>query len=223
MAEIIDIPQPNKAALSREHSSLENGGTQLGPPTTIEKPKVGLKKKSFGQRLKETFIAEDIHDVGDYILWTIIVPAIGRMIDEAICGASHRIFLGGGSAPQNISRNRGVSRVSPRTNYSSVSSGKAESRPLPAPHRTGGFHLNEWMPMSRPIAEQILSEAMDYLEEYKRITVNDYYQIAEQYLSFDFDVPYTSQAWGWRNLYSAEVVSVPGGAIIRLPNPIPMS
>ena len=74
--------------------------------------------------------------------------------------------------------------------------------------------------MSRPVAEQILSEAVDYLEEYHRLTVDDYYQIAEKYVSFDFKVDYTAQSWGWRNLGSAEVVMVQGGAIIRMPNPV---
>ena len=225
MAEVIDIPQPNKAALSREHSSLEGGGLSVGPPNNSAKPVVSLKKKSFGQRFKETFIADDIHDVGDFILWDVIVPAIGRTINDAICGASNRIFLGGYSAPQNVTRDRGVTRVAPRTNtnYSSIARGSSsyvnDARPLPT-RRGGGFHLNEWQPMSRPVAEQILSEAVDYLEEYHRLTVDDYYQIAEKYVSFDFKVDYTAQSWGWRNLGSAEVVMVQGGAIIRMPNPV---
>lgn len=224
MAEVIDIPQPNQASLSREHSSLENGGTPINVKATPIEPntkqKVGLKKKPFGQRLKETFIAEDIGDVGDYILWTVIVPAIGRMIDEAICGASHKIFLGGGAAPSNIARERGVSRVTTRTNYSGISS--KTTTQSSSYRNSGGFHLNEWMPVSRPIAEQILSEAADYLEEYGRLTVDGYYEIAEKYLSFDFNPHsnFTAQSWGWKSLSSAEIVSIPGGAIIKLPNPI---
>lgn len=223
MAEVIDIPKPNKAALSREHSSLEAGGEAIVPPAVSDKPVVSLKKKPFGQRLKDTFIAEDVRDVGDFILWDVIIPAIGRTINDAICGASNRIFLGGYSAPQNLERNRGVTRVAPRTNYSSIARGGGYSPndPRPAPRRRGnGFHLNEWQPMSRPVAEQILSESLDYLEEYSRISVDEYYQIAEKYVSFDFQVDYTAQSWGWRNLHAAEVVNVPGGAIIRMPNPV---
>lgn len=226
MAEVIDIPKPNQSALNREHSSLENNGATIAPAKSdAVKPVVGLKNKSFGQRFKETFIAEDIHDVGDFILWDVIVPAIGRTINDAICGASNRIFLGGYSTPQNLERNRGVTTVAPRTGYSSLartganSYRQTETRPIPS--RSGnGFHLSEWQPISRPVAEQILSEALDFLDEYQRISVDDYYQIAEKYITFDFKVEYTAQHWGWRNLHSAEIMNVPGGSIIRLPKPI---
>lgn len=225
MAEVINVPKPSSSVMTREHSSLDKPVKKEGSEVE-HKEAVILKKPSFGQRLKETFIATDIQDVGDYIVWDIIVPSIGRLINDAICGASNRIFLGGGSTPSNLSYSRGVTRPNV-TNYanrsrSQTQSGvvKVETRPIPAQRTRSNFNLNNWGPISRPTAETILSRAVDYLEQYGRITVNDYYEIAEEFLDFDFKLDYTAQNWGWKSLNTAEIVNVTGGSVIKLPNPM---
>lgn len=226
MAEVVNIPKaPTVSAAMREHSSLENGGKDIIKNDVEHKEAVILKKQTFGQKLKSTFVAADMHDVGEYILWDIVIPGIGRLINDAICSTSQRIFLGTTQTPSNLNYSKGVTNVVP---YSSISSASrafprgvvAETKPLPSPHNTQGFHLNEWGPISRPTAETILSQAVDYIDTYGRLSVNEYYAIAKEYLEFNFTINFTAQNWGWKNLATAQIINQAGGAVIKMPNPV---
>ena len=235
MAEVIDIPKPPNSNLTREHSSLEDGGKALATKKVEHKEAVILEKKSIAQRFKETFVKEDLSDVGDYILWDIIVPSIGRIINDAICGASNRIFLGGGATHSNLYKDGGVTRVV-RNDYAGVSRNQQRAAVrevnggVAAPRTMkdrNNFHLNEWGPISTDLLNTILSQAIDVVDAYNVITVDEFYDIAQQphevngqvqQLEFDFKVPYTAQNWGWRNLNTAEIIPVGAGkSVLKLP------
>ena len=68
MAEVIKMPKPgaNESNLTREHSSLD-GAMHVKAEVIPDEEKgvASVPKKSFGQKLKETFIKDDIMDVKD--------------------------------------------------------------------------------------------------------------------------------------------------------------
>lgn len=219
MAEVIKVPKVKESSLTRETSTL-NGGTDAKP--AIEKVElkgtVVSKKPSFLTKLKDTFIADDARDVGDYIVWDILVPTIKRTIRDVIVGSTDRVFLGTSSpnSSSSLYRERGVTYVK-HTDYSSASKTRTRNdiRPQSArPSTRTNFHLNEIVFDNYDDAAAVLERLVDYLDTYGKVSVDDYFDLVGQ--SSD----YTSQNWGWTSLASATIVNTFGGYFIKLPNPV---
>jgi len=221
MAEVVNVPKVKQSTLTRETSTLSK-------PIESEKPgieKVELKgtvvtrKPSFISKLKETFIADDARDVGDYIVWDILVPTIKRTIRDIIVGSADRVFLGSSSpnSSSSLYRERGVTYVK-RTDYGSVtrsSKVKNEQKALPSSRpQYRNFKLNEIIFDNYDDAATVLERMVDYLETYGKVSVDDYFDLVGQ--SSD----YTAQNWGWTSLSSATIVTTFGGYFIKLPNPV---
>lgn len=221
MAEVVNIPKvgPSQGGLARERSSLDAPIKE--EKKAIEKVDlkgtVVVKKPSFASRLKETFIAEDARDVGDYILWDILVPTIKRTIRDIIVGSADRVFLGTGvsSSSNSLYRERGVTYVR-RTDYgasSRVSTAKApkvENRMSPPVN----FGLDQIVFDNYEDASSVLERLVDYLDTYGKATVDDYFDLIGK------SAPFTAQNWGWRSLSSATIINTAGGYFIKLPKPI---
>lgn len=221
MAEVVNIPKVKQSTLTRETSTL-NGPIDNSDKPAIEKVElkgtVVAKKPSFATKLKETFIADDARDVGDYILWDILVPTIKRTIRDIIVGSADRVFLGSSSpnTSSSLYRERGVTYVK-RTDYAAKSKSQTvDPRNLPVANRTvnRNFHLNEIVFDNYDDAAAVLERLVDYLDTYGKVSVDDYFDLVGQ--SSD----YTSQNWGWTSLSSATIVNTFGGYFIKLPNPV---
>ncbi len=219
MAEVIKVPKVKESSLTRETSTL-NGGADAKP--AIEKVElkgtVVSKKPSFLTKLKDTFIADDARDVGDYIVWDILVPTIKRTIRDVIVGSTDRVFLGTSSpnSSSSLYRERGVTYVK-HTDYSSASKTRTRNDIRPQsvrPSTRTNFHLNEIVFDNYDDASAVLERLVDYLETYGKVSVDDYFDLVGQ--SSD----YTAQNWGWTSLASATIVNTFGGYFIKLPNPI---
>ena len=217
-----DMPKVKQSNLTRETSSL------AGPLANTERPaveKVELKgtvvtkRPSFLSKLKETFIADDARDVGDYIVWDILVPTIKRTIRDVIVGSADRVFLGT-SSPNNSSnlyRERGVTYVK-RTDYSSRSRNKSTIETKATvidtkPTRTN-FGLSEIVFDNYDDAAKVLENMVDILDTYGKVSVDEFYGLIGK------SIDYTAQNWGWVSLSSATIVNTFGGYFIKLPNPI---
>lgn len=226
MAEVVNIPKvgPSQGGLAREKTSLDNS-KKSDEKKPIEKvPLKGTviqKKPSFASKLKETFIAEDARDVGDYILWDILVPTVKRTIRDIIVGSADRVFLGTGVSSNSsvLHRERGVTYVKRRTDYSSASQSnrpgtRVETRSLPSPQGSRiNFGLNDIVFDNYEDASNVLERLVDYLDTYGQVSVDDYFDLIGQ------TSPYTAQRWGWSSLSSATIINVNGGYFIKLPNP----
>ena len=225
MAEVNNMPKVSQSDLTRETSTLTN-------PIVKDKPgieKVELKgtvvtqKPSFLSKLKETFIADDARDVGDYIVWDILVPTIKRTIRDIIVGSADRVFLGSSSpnSSSSLYRERGVTYVK-RTDYSTLSRSQQnrpkylESREQKdnRPATRSNFQLNSIIFDNYDDAASVLERMVDYLDTYGQVSVDDYFDLVGQ--SSD----YTAQNWGWTSLASATIVTTFGGYFIKLPNPV---
>lgn len=239
MAEVIDIPKPKEGVATREHSSLE--GTHAVKPKgqatkAAEKVEDGPKgkatapKKSFGDKLKETFIAEDARDVGDYILWDILVPTIKRTIRDVIVGSADRVFLGtNASGSRNLYSDRGVTKVR-RVDYGSASrtrsvGGTVETRALPAgtpvSRPRNNFDILQYTYSDREMLTMAFDEMVEYIETYERMTVDDFADILSKHFDDIPQMDYTAQSWGWRSIATAEIVpALGGGYMLKMPRPV---
>lgn len=218
MAEVVNVPKVDKASLTRENSSLSGPIKQTETKPAIEKIQlkgtVVAKKPGFITKLKETFIADDARDVGDYIIWDILVPTIKRTIRDIIVGSADRVFLGASSpnSSSSLYRERGVTYVK-RTDYSSKSA-KPKTQVAARASTRSNFHLNEIIFDNYDDAASVLEKMVDYLDTYGKVSVDDYFDL------IGHSSDYTSQNWGWTSLNSATIVNTFGGYFIKLPNPV---
>lgn len=220
MAEVIKIPKVGgeQSSLTREKSSLDGNVGREKP--AIQKMElsgsVNMKKPTFIHKLRDTFIADDARDVGDYILWDILIPTIKRTIRDIIVGSADRVFLGTGTAPSGSSlyRERGVTYVKSQTNYSTISSKKKPSLTSPKQNPRINFRLDEIVFENYEDASSVLERMVDYLDTYGQVSVDAYFDLIGK------TSPYTTQNWGWTSLASATIVTTVGGYFIKLPNPV---
>ena len=226
MAEVVNIPKvgPSQGGLARERSSLDAplNQEQKAVEKVALKGTVVVKKPSFVSRLKETFIAEDARDVGDYILWDILVPTIKRTIRDIIVGYADRIFLGTGvsSSSSNLYRERGVTYVR-RTDYGAASrptikatNVKVESVPRTEITSRVNFGLDDIIFDNYQDAAEVLDRLVDHLETYGHASVDTYFELIGK------SSPFTTQNWGWKSLASASIIHTTDGYLIKLPRPI---
>jgi len=222
MAEVVNIPKVKESGLTREVSTLSNPSA-TSEKKSIEKVElkgtVVTKKPTFFTKLKDTFIADDARDVGDYIVWDILVPTIKRTIRDVIVGSADRVFLGTSSpnSSSTLYRERGVTYVK-RTDYSAKSRSQTPDtsglRPANRPASRQNFHLNEIIFDNYDDAAAVLERLVDYLDTYGKVSVDDYFDLVGQTSN------YTAQNWGWTSLSSATIVNTFGGYFIKLPAPV---
>ena len=222
MAEVVNIPKvgPSQGGLARERSSLDAPLNQerKAVEKVALKGTVVVKKPSFLSRLKETFIAEDARDVGDYILWDILVPTIKRTIRDIIVGSADRVFLGTGvpSSSSNLYREKGVTYVR-RTDYAASSRPTIKATGVKVENRPQSrinFGLDDIVFDNYDDAASVLERLVDYLDTYGQVTVDDYFDLIGK------SSPFTTQNWGWKSLSSASIVTTANGYFIKLPRPI---
>lgn len=225
MAEVVNIPKVSASSLTRESSSLSRVQEKASKPEVKKvnyEGGVTVKKQSAWSKFTETFIKEDLPDVGDYILWDIIVPTIARTINDIICGASNRIFLGSGySQPSGLYRSQGATYVK-RTDYGAQSRTQTarttrQSHEGPSSRRPS-FNASDVRFDNREAAETVLDSMIEYLEQaYPTLTVNEFFMMADAGTP-----PYTVENWGWTisDMADASVIgNIHEGYFIKLPNP----
>lgn len=224
-----DIPKIAPSdALTREKSSLSESDVSVEKVEAITKGVATPAKKSFGAKLKETFIADDARDVGEYIMWDIVIPAIKMTIYNVVVGSAGRIFLGNSQPPAGLSRRDGVTRIDrdrPSFSYSTVSTARAEAKRTPAmltAPKSNNYDILDFEYDDRQKLEQAFDEMVNALDEYGRLTLDEYAEILSHYFSGIPKMDYTANSWGWRSLSSASIVVSPGGYFLKMPKPMPI-
>ena len=155
-------------------------------------------------KLKDVFIAEDVRNVKSYVVLDVLVPAIKKAIYDIVVDGVGMI-LG-----ESVAKKRSGS------NYVSYRDCSSSTR-RDSERRRRGYEIDDVILDSRGEAEDVLDRMDDVLDEYKVVTVSDFYDLVG--IS---DEP-IDHKYGWRNIASAEVVrSRDGGYMIRLPRPMPI-
>ena len=187
-----------------------------------------IKKKTFGQKLRETFIASDISNVGDYIMKDILVPTIKDVIVNSVRNTVSMLVYGEpdrGSYRRRSSGYFGGSLVRDYgydyDNYSSYSSYYGDSRrrrtpdPGPAPSYMGaGGNFEIWIPYFAE-AIDVLHSLRDGLESHPSVTVSNLYELCGM---TDMITPECNSR-GWTDLSAAYVKQEGQSGILVLPAP----
>lgn len=222
-----DIPKQEKSTLTREVSSLTTKDIRpMQRKDVINPPAVTIKRESLAQKFKKAFTVEDVHDVWDYIVDEIVIPSLKRTLYDIAVGTAGRVFLNNTpTLSNNLYRDNGVTKViSNRNNYSAISRTKTRAEQISnVTPRRSQYRPTEFEFRKYDMASRVLDDAVDYLDSYKILSVDTYYDILEDVLKEDCPVikrDYTAQEWGWKNLSSATIVSSMGGWTLKMPNPV---
>lgn len=170
------------------------------------------RKPSLAKKFGETFIAEDVTSVKDYLFFDVLVPAIKDTIVNFVTNGINAVIYGD-TRPRQSRFNQPYGNRS----YTSYSSYSRQTRPIEGSFRPGREmrYSQEKEPIveSRYDADLVLEELNNCICEYDQATVGDLYDL------LGFDPDHTDYKWGWTDLSSATVRKVPGGWLIDLPRP----
>lgn len=160
------------------------------------------KSRTKSEKIKHSFIPEDLNIIGDYILRDILVPSIKNIIFE-----SFKTILFGEDKDEIIrSSTSKFSRVAYDKKYGDSIYKRYK------PSGTTPFDYDDIVFESKMDAELVLDELYDVLERYNVVTLNDFYDMAGE--SND---NYQYSKYGWTDLKGSRIISVREGYIIKLP------
>jgi hypothetical protein len=178
----------------------------------VVKGPVVKKKKSLGKRFAETFLGEDISDVGSYIIHDILIPAAKSAINDMVQGGIEMVLFGERRTART-SRDRDRSRVSYSSYYSNDRRDDRDRRDISYRDRAR-HNFDEIILSSRGEAKEVLDRLVDLTIDYGQATISDFYDLVGITGNF------TDDKYGWTDLRSSSVSRVRDGYMINLPKAI---
>ena len=201
------IPNSHKFKEESKNAKLEKKEIKR-----VTKGSVKTKKKSEIGKLKDTFIAEDISTVGNYIFSDVIIPAVKKAISTVVRDGIDMLLFG------ETSKKRGSNSI----NYVSYRDYARDYDYKPSDSKFSSYsrfdYREDLVFESRGEVEAVRDQMNDIIDRYGFVTVADMYEMADPNIT----PPYTSNKYGWSSIRSAEPIRVHGGYILKLPRPIPM-
>ena len=190
---------------SNSHRSKEQNEIVEKKVEQIAKGKT--KKKSEVKKFADTFIAEDITSVKDYILMEVLLPAAKKAISDIVTNGIDMILYG-------ETRSKSKSRES-RVSYTKYYD---RDRDYDRPSRTRGrygYDYDDIILDTRKEAEEVLDRMDDLIDNYGMVSVADLYDLV------GVSGNYTDNKYGWTNLRNADVQRVRDGYLLKLPKALP--
>ena len=184
----------------------------------VQKGSVTKKKRTVVDKFKDAFLGES-ENLGDYVLYDVLVPAFRDTISDMGFGIIERLFGNGRSRhgrSSNIVRDRGRSYVSYNsTSYDRRGGGRDDRRELDRNSRARHdfdniIFTNKWE------AEDVLAHLVDLTIEYDEATVMSFYELS------NIESDYTDDKYGWTNLRDAYVDRTRDGYVIVFPPTRPL-
>lgn len=169
---------------------------------------VKVKKISPGKKLIKRFLAEDVDDIGDYLINDLIIPEIkdvflsfmtALLLGERRSGG---IFKGSKNGYTPYSQVTKTGRV--KTGNTSKDDRQSSKKP----------DFDSITLETKTEAENVLRSMSDLLETYHQVTVADLYEIV------GVSNEYTDNYYGWTDLSTSGISRVYGGYMLVLPPPI---
>lgn len=170
--------------------------------------KVTAKPKGELAKFAETFFAEDIRKVKDYLIKDVLIPTIKDTIWTVIARGSERMLYGeAGHAPKN-------SKL-PYVNYNGLFKSSA-----PAAQNNGSagsqYSVDNIILEDRGDAEKVLTAMNAHIAEFGEVSISTLYEMLGEPIG-DF----MTTRWGWRSLNTAGIMRTSnGGYKLDLPRPV---
>ena len=201
-------PNPNRFSDPQKGASTTDAPEQKKVEKVVA-GKVTAKPKSGIAKLAETFFAEDIHKVKDYIVKDVIMPTIKDTIWTIIARGSERMLYGeAGHSPKN-------SKL-PFVNYNGLFKSNTPAAPTPSSSSGSQYSVDNIILEDRGDAEKVLTAMNAQIATYGEVSISTLYEMIGEPIG-DF----MSTRWGWRSLNTAGIMRTSnGGYKLDLPRPI---
>lgn len=226
MTENGDLSEPEdsmSAPIRTNYSGNTNKSKESKRPPkdekNVEKVITGVvvqRKKSLGRKIADTFVGDNMHNVGNFVLYEVIIPAAKSLVSDAVSQGVER-SLWGDSRPRSSGGHR-------RNYISYENMSRSNQRPdrrndgrREVSYRARANHdFNEIVVPDRGEAEDVLDRLGDLIETYRVATVNDLYDLVGITGNF------TDDKWGWDDLRTAHITRVKDGYLLNLPKTSPI-
>lgn len=184
-------------------------------PQMIETPKkAGIKqvasghvrKKKIGNKIREAFIAEDAKTVKEYVFFDVIIPGLKDLTMSILHGGIDMIFTGRGAKRGYRSGGGFYSNQHNYGGYYNSRNSELERTPKVRTYENVTF-------TTRDEADSVLEEMRLYLDEYHRVSVATFNELA------GVTGDYTDNRIGWKSLADAKVMFHQGEYFIDFPRP----
>lgn len=205
---------PNNSHMAKEEQKKAQETPEKPEVKSVVTGNVVKKKKTLGDKIKETFIAEDIHTVAHYVYTDSIVPKLKDLALSIITNGAN-MLINGTSAKPVSSNTRHATPYGSRVSYRSYYDSPNNSTPVRA-SSANAFDLEDYVFDTRGDAELVLDQLTDIISTYGQATVSDYYD------SCGVTSAYTTVDYGWRSLARAYVERTDRGYIIKFPRVVPL-
>ena len=172
-----------------------------------------LQKKSGLRKLTETFIAEDVKTVRDYLWSDIAVPKIKQLAFDMVTNGVAKIL--GVENRRNPDVN--ASNNPPYRRWSMERNERRNSEPARNNYQQNAANYDDIIFDTRGDAELVLETMEEAVSTYGFVTILGMYDLAGCDCSA---MPHTYDKYGWTNLKKASVERTQGGWYIRLPRPV---
>lgn len=170
--------------------------------------KATAKPKGEIAKFFDTFFAEDIHKVVDYIKKDVVIPTIRDTLWTVIARGSERMIYGeAGHAPKN-------SKL-PYVNYNGLFK-QPSNQTSNVSSSNNQYSVDNIILEDRGDAERVLEAMKAYIAEFGAVSISDLYGFIGEPIG-DF----MTTRWGWRSLNTAGIMRTSnGGYKLDLPRAV---
>ena len=203
-------------AINVETSSLDNSYSNRSKAKSEEKQKlqpvvkkgaVVVKKEGLFSKFKRAFLSDDSRDIGDYILYDLIIPGI----KNAILDTLERAFFSTGGGSRN--RSDSYERASYSSFYKS-SENKRRSENRRRSERREGIDYKHIILKNRDDADRVCDLLRDSIKEYGTATVASLLELVGEESSW------ADNDYGWDRERDISIRRVRDGYLIDVPEAV---
>ena len=194
-----------KPLAKRKEDAEKDGGD-------VKKGHVLEKKRTLGERIADNFLASSGGEIKEHILFDWLIPGIKNVVEDIV----HMILFGDSAPDSRLVRSRGESRMQ-TVNYNTIYNNKRRATDEYIPRKAS--RQPELIFTRRSDAEQVLNGMLEYIDDYGRATMKNFYNIVFEVSEGEIYVPTDFQMTrlGWYDLSQATIVKVREGYLLRMP------
>lgn len=194
---------------SNSNSSRERESEKQAPKKkNIEKVTKGTARTKKKSKFFDSFIAEDVKDVKDYLLGDVLIPTIKSTLADMVSNGIDMALFGEVRGRKKPSRG-GSGRTPYRDYYDRRDDRRREYR------RPAAYDYESVIVESRGEAELVLDRMDEIIENYDSVSITDLYDL----VGYDGG-KYTDSKYGWTSLRGVDIARLRDGSYeIVMPAP----
>lgn len=183
--------------------------------------KAKLKEKSFGRKVRDAFISEEVHDIKSYIIFDVIIPAVKTTFRNLIVNTVDLSLFGkvGGGKRD---RDRGETYISYDRAYGGRGGGERMYAPRQQTRDAGAIDVREidrvWFDTEQD-AQEVIHVCREIYDSNAGVL-----SVAEFLAAAQMKTSPIHHKWGWIDIshISAEPYPDGSGWYVNLPKPRPL-